>query len=113
VLVATPVPATIAVEGEVTRPGVYEIAPGASLLTAMALAQSPTDTAKLNEVLVFRTIAGQRTGARFDLAEIRAGRVPDPQLKPGDMVVVGFSQLRGVYQDVLKASPLFNIFTQF
>ena len=104
---------TVSVEGEVEQPGVYPIQSGGTLLTAMALAHSPTRTAKLDEVLVFRTINGERTGARFDLTAIRSGKAPDPQILPGDVVVVGFSAVRGVYRDILEAAPLFNIFTRF
>ncbi|MEO6386803.1 MAG: polysaccharide biosynthesis/export family protein [Croceibacterium sp.] len=103
-------PRTVSVEGQVQRPGVYEIQPGYSLLSAMALAGSPSVDAKLNEVLVFRTIDGTRMGGRFDLTEVRAGRMPDPQLVPGDIVVVGFSSIRGIYRDILQAAPLFGAF---
>ena len=103
-------PRIVSVEGQVTRPGVYEIEQGYTLLTAMALAGSPSDQAKLDEVLVFRTVDGQRLGGRFDLTEIRAGRMPDPQLVPGDVVVVGFSSLRGIYKDILQLAPLVGTF---
>lgn len=104
---------TVSVEGEVEQPGVYPIQSGATLLTAMALAQSPTRTAKLDQVLVFRTVNGERMGARFDLTDIRSGSTPDPQILPGDVIVVGFSAARGVYRDILDAAPIFNIFTRF
>jgi len=107
------VPYTISVEGEVELPGVYPIQPGQTLLTAMALARSPTDTAALDEVLVFRMIDGRRAGARFDLTEIRSGSAADPVLYPGDVVVVGFNNLRGVYLDFLRSGPLFYVFTYF
>ena len=113
VVVKEALSSTVAVEGEVEEPGVYPIQPGASLITALALASSPTRTAKLDEVLVFRTVNGQRMGARFDITEIRSGRAPDPQIQPGDIVVVGFSAVRGVYRDILEAAPLFNVFTRF
>ena len=103
-------PRTVSVEGQVTRPGVYEMEPGYTLLSAMALAGSPSDQAKLDEVLVFRTVDGQRLGGRFDLTEIRSGRMPDPQLVPGDVVVVGFSSLRGFYKDILQLAPLVGTF---
>jgi polysaccharide biosynthesis/export protein len=103
-------PRTVSVEGQVGRPGVYQIEPGYTLLSAMALAGSPSELAKLDEVLVFRTVDGQRLGGRFDLTEIRAGRMPDPQLVPGDVVVVGFSSLRGVYRDILQLAPLVGTF---
>ncbi len=113
VVVKQALSATISVEGDVVQPGVYAIQPGATLLTAMALARSPTRTAKMDEVLVFRMVNGQRMGARFDLTDIRSGTTPDPQILPGDVVVVGFSTVRGVWRDILEAAPLFNIFTRF
>lgn len=103
-------PRTISVEGQVRTPGVYQIEPGQTLLTAMALAGSPALDAKLDEVLVFRTVNGERMGGRFDLTEIRAGRMADPQILPGDVVVVGFSAVRGLYRDILQAAPLFGAF---
>lgn len=113
VMVEQPALATVSVEGEVDQPGVYEIAPGSTLLTAVAMARSPTETAKLDEVLIFRTVDGQRVGGRFDLAEIRAGAAPDPRLVPGDVVVVGFSRVRSAFQDFLKTAPLLNIFAYY
>lgn len=113
VVVKQALSSTVSVEGEVEQPGVYQIQSGATLLTAMALAQSPTRTAKLDQVLVFRTVNGERMGARFDLTDIRSGSSPDPQVLPGDVIVVGFSAVRGAYRDLLEAAPLFNIFTRF
>lgn len=104
---------TVAVEGQVKMPGVYKITPDDTLLSAIARAQSPTNVARLDEVIVFRMVNGQRMGARFDLAAIRAGRSPNPQILAGDVVVVGYSSLKGVYRDILQAAPLLNVFTQF
>lgn len=104
---------TVAVEGEVKMPGVYKVSPSDTLLSAIARAQSPTNVARLDEVIVFRTVNGRRMGARFDLAQIRAGQAADPQILGGDVIVVGFSSLKGVYRDILQAAPLLNVFTQF
>lgn len=104
---------TIAVEGQVALPGVYPFRPGHTLLTAMAQARSPTQTAQLNEVLVFRTINGQRVGGQFDLNAIRGGAMDDPALMPGDVVVVGFSEVRGIYRDILQTAPVLGIFRPF
>lgn len=101
---------TIAVEGEVEQPGVFAYAEGQTLLSALALARSPTDTAKLDEVMIFRTVDGERTAGRFDLRAIRGGRMPDVALVPGDVIVVGYSSVRGAWQDVLRAVPVFGIF---
>ncbi len=103
----------VAVEGQVNKPGVYTIDRTYTLLSALARAESPTKVAKLDEVVVFRIVNGQRMGAVFNLAEIRAGRAPDPQILGGDIVVVGFSEVKGAFRDFLQAAPLFNLFTLF
>jgi len=103
----------VTVEGQVMKAGAYPIDAGTTLVGAVALAQSPTRIAKLDEVVIFRTINNQRMAARFDLSRIRAGRDPDPQILGGDVVVVGFSQAKSIYRDILTAAPLFNVFTRF
>ena len=103
----------VTVEGSVNEPGVYEIGGSATLLEALARARSPTNVARLNEVVVFRTVEGQRTGAVFDVRRIRAGLDADPRILGGDTVVVGFSQLRGTFRDFLSAAPLLAIFRPF
>lgn len=102
----------VTVEGQVTKAGAYPVDNATTLLGAIALAQSPTRIAKLDEVVVFRTVNNQRMAARFDVGRIRAGRDPDPQILGGDVVVVGFSQAKSLYRDILQAAPLFNIFTR-
>ncbi|MGH6785208.1 MAG: polysaccharide biosynthesis/export family protein [Novosphingobium sp.] len=104
---------TVSVEGQVEQPGVYPLAPGQTLLTAIAQARSTTKTAKLDQVLIFRTLAGQRLAGRFDLQAIRDGRSSDPQMAAGDVVVVGYSSLKGAYRDVLQAVPLLALFVRF
>lgn len=103
----------VTVEGQVTKAGSYPIDNQTTLLGAVALAQSPTRIAKLDEIVIFRTLRNQRLAARFDLSRIRAGLDPDPKILGGDVVVVGFSQVKSVYRDVLLAAPLLNIFTRF
>ena len=101
---------TVSIEGQVKEPGVYEVQPGYTLLSALALASSPLPDAKLDEILVFRTVNGERLGGRFDATEIRAGRMHDPLILPGDVVGVGFSSVRGIYRDILQAAPIIGAF---
>ena len=103
----------VVVEGSVTEPGVYEIAGTSSLLESIARAKGLTEVAVDDEVIVFRQIDGERQGAVFNVRHIREGRVPDPQILGGDRIVVGFSAVRGVYRDFLRAAPLLNVFTRF
>lgn len=104
---------TVTIEGQVNGPGVFAVSPSETLLTSLARAGSPTPTAKLDEVVVFRTVNGQRLGAVFDLRQIRAGNAADPQIIDGDVVVVGFSQVKGAFRDFLSVAPLINLFTVF
>ncbi len=104
---------SMSVEGQVKSPGVFPVGPNETLLTSLARAGSPGQTAKLDEVVVFRTVNGQRMGAVFDLQQIRIGAAPDPQILDGDTIVVGYSAVKGAFRDFLAASPLLNLFTVF
>lgn len=104
---------TFAVEGDVREPGVFEAIPGTSLLTAIAQAKSPTETASLDEVMIFRVVNNQRMGARFNVDDIRKGRAADPQILPGDTVVVGRSGLKSAWKQFLQAAPAFSLFYIF
>lgn len=104
---------TFAVEGDVREPGIFEAAPGTTLLSAIAQAKSTTDTAKLDEVMIFRVQRGERMGARFNISDIREGRASDPQILAGDTVVVGRSGLKNTWKQFLQAVPLFNLFYVF
>lgn len=110
VAVAERAKSNFAVEGQVNEPGVYEADNSTTLLAALARAKSPNKTAKMDEVLVFRTIDGRRMGGRFNLNDIRAGRADDPQIIGGDTIVVGYSSAKGIWQDFLASTPLFNLF---
>jgi polysaccharide biosynthesis/export protein len=101
---------SVTVEGEVQKAGRFEASPNLTLIGALALAQSTTRDAKLNEVYVFRELNGQHLAARFDLHAIRQGRAQDPQIIAGDVVVVGRSAVKGTWHDLLQAAPLLNIF---
>jgi polysaccharide export outer membrane protein len=97
----------------VVHPGVYEVQQGYSLLSALALAGSPSEVAKLDEVLIFRQKDGQRIGGRFDVTDIRAGRADDPLILPGDVIVVGYGRVRGAYLDFLKTAPIVGAFARY
>lgn len=97
---------SVTVDGEVKRPGVYQI-PGArlSLVQAIALGEGVTELAKLNEILVIREMEGKRYVARFDLRDIRAARMPDPQIQQSDIIIVGYSQATSLLRLALQALP--------
>lgn len=105
VLVRTSVSQKVTVDGEVEQPGVYPLQGLTSLVQSIAMAKGVTDTAKLDEVLVFRTIGTTRYAARFNLQDIRQGRALDPEIRADDIVVVGYSRAKSIFRDVLTAAP--------
>ncbi|GAA4779051.1 polysaccharide biosynthesis/export family protein [Stakelama sediminis] len=113
VTVVSSVSQNVTVEGDVKEPGVYPVNGQSTLLQALAQAQSPTDVAKLDQVVIFRNIDGKRAGAVFNVKAIREGRAPDPQVLGGDVIVVGFDAVKGGFRDLLKTAPFFNLFRYF
>lgn len=110
VVVSASVSQKLTVEGEVTEPGVYEIKGPTSLLEAIAMAKGESQVAALRQVVVFRTINGQRFGAVFDVKSIRTGVAQDPQVHANDVVVVGLSPAKKIWHDIVTAAPLLNVF---
>jgi polysaccharide biosynthesis/export protein len=95
----------IAVEGQVAKPGLYPVVGNLSLLRVMALAGGTTEFSKLNDVVIYRTVQGQRYAALYDLEQIRHGAYADPEVFANDVVMVGDSKSRRLFKDVLQALP--------
>lgn len=110
VTVAASVSQKVSIEGEVTEPGVYPMTGPTTLLGVIAMAKGETDIATLQQVVIFRTIKGERMGAVFDVASIRRGQAPDPVMQGNDMVVVGYSAAKRFWKNVISAAPMFSIF---
>ena len=89
----------------VPGPGMYPMPGRLTLMQAIALAEGAKESAKQSDVVVFRRVNGERTAARFDLRYIRAARAPDPEILPGDVVVMGFSRAHQIYRDILQVLP--------
>lgn len=98
------------VEGQVREPGRYEVASDMTLLGAIATAKGTGASAKISETIVLRESNGQHLAGRFNIDQVRMGRVPDPQIISGDKIVVGYSAVKGALHDFLQAAPLFNLF---
>ena len=97
----------VTVDGEVEQPGNYPIVAGLTLMRSVASAKGTTDFAKLREVVVHRTVNGRKMIALYDLAAIRRGTYTDPVIYPRDVVVVGDSPGRRLFQQIIAVSPLF------
>ena len=103
----------VTVDGAVRESGSFPVAGPMSLIQAVALAKGTTDEANPRRVAVFRTIQGQRQAAAFDLTEIRRGQAPDPQIYPGDIIVVDGSSIKALQKQLLQNLPILSIFRPF
>jgi polysaccharide export outer membrane protein len=108
VLVKEAVSQRFTVEGAVRKPGVFPVIGKMTLLQAIATAEGLEDVASTRNVVVFRTVNGRRMAAAVDLGDVRTGRLGDPQIYPGDVVVVAASKSRRAIKDIVGVTPLAN-----
>lgn len=105
VAIVKPVNYSFTVDGEVKKPGVYQIPGTITLSQAVALGEGLSRDAKPDDVVIVRRIEGQRYAARFSLADIQTGRFPDPEVKQSDMVIVGLSQANRLLSTLIATLP--------
>lgn len=96
----------VTIEGSVKTTGVFSIKGNTSLMQVLAMAGDVDSSVASGDVVVFRTIDGQRSAAKFDVDAIKAGKAEDPQVQPGDVIVVNTSDTKVALQNVLKVLPL-------
>ena len=100
----------ITVDGAVKKPGIFPVTGRVSLLQAIALAEGLGDLADPAGILLFRTVDDKRKAARFDIRAIRAGKMQDPMLEAGDIVMVDQSATRTTLQELKGALPVAGLF---
>jgi len=96
----------VTVDGEVKEPGLYPVIGRMTLMRAIARAKGTTNFAMQSHVVVFRNVDNRQMAALYDLRAIRRGYYGDPEIYANDVVVVGESQARRIFSDVLQGSGL-------
>jgi polysaccharide export outer membrane protein len=104
---------SVTVDGAVKSSGSFPVSGPMTLMQAIALAGGPTEDANARRVAVFRTISGKRQAAAFDLTSIRRGQAEDPQIYPGDIVVIDGSGIKDTQKRILQHLPILSIFRPF
>lgn len=99
----------VTIEGAVKKAGVFPIRGKTSLLQALSMAEGLDPNADTS-VVIFRQSEKGRMAARFDLADVRAGKAEDPLIQAGDVVVVGASFWKEQYNNFVKLLPLVGLF---
>ena len=98
----------VTVDGQVQRPGQYPLVGRATLMRAVSLAGGLTELAKLDDVLVFRKVENRQYVGIYNLQAIRRGNYADPEIFPNDVIVVGDSSQRRLFEDIIKAATLLS-----
>ncbi len=74
-------------------------------MRAIAQAEGTDEYSRLDDIVVFRTVEGQRMAALYDLNAIRHGAYSDPEVYANDVIMVGDSNTRRLFKDILSIVP--------
>jgi polysaccharide export outer membrane protein len=94
------------VTGAVAKPGVYDVAGKTTLMQAIAEAQGVNEFANEHDVVIFRTIHEKRAAAVVNLTLVMKGKVDDPEIYPGDTIVVATSNSKHVLHEIIGVTPI-------
>jgi polysaccharide biosynthesis/export protein len=97
----------ITVDGNVKEPGLYPVIGRMTLMRAVATAKGTAEFAKLDDVVIFRTVKKQQMAAIYNLKAIRRGTYADPEVFANDVVVVGDSASQRLLKSALTVFPAF------
>lgn len=96
---------SISIGGQVTRPGFYSAVGRPTLLRVINQAEGLDDYAQKDDVLIMRTVEGQRYVGLYNVAAIERGNYPDPALYPNDIVMVGDSPASRRFDALFRVAP--------
>ena len=94
------------VGGQVKSPGRYPATGSITLLEAIAEAKGTSDTARLEDVLIFRTVNEQRFIGIYNLGAIQRGNYLDPAVYADDIIQVGASPAQRRLALLTSLTPL-------
>ena len=103
----------VTVGGAVKKPGIFPMTTRLTLLQAVALAEGLTDIARERNVIVFRTVKGERVFARFDLDAIARGADADPEIMGEDVVMVDTATGKVALQNLIKLAPFVAVWRAY
>lgn len=97
---------TFTVYGQVRQPGVFPIVGEGTLLKAVATARGLAEYGDSQEVIVFRTVAGERLATLYNIEAISRGAYGDPRIYPNDTIVVGDDKARRLFDDIVGVATI-------
>jgi polysaccharide biosynthesis/export protein len=109
----------IAIEGAVSRPGIFPLTGQMTLLRALAMAGGFGSMANATQVMLYRVNEQQvRETMVYDVEQIRAGTSEDPRIQGDDLIVVQRSSSRvllrdSLFRDVLDTLNPFSVLAPY
>jgi polysaccharide export outer membrane protein len=104
----------VTVGGAVEQTGIYPMgAPYLTLQQAVALAKGVSNVADRRNVIVFRTVNGERIFARFDLVQIQQGKLKDPDIYGGDIIIVDRSGAQLLLRTLIELTPFVGVWRAY
>jgi len=101
----------VTLEGAVKSPGVFPLRGNDTLMQVIAKGGGLDRVTASDDVVIFRTIDGTRTAIRIDVSAIQSGTQTDPQVLPGDVVVVNDSMAKEGLNIFLRMVPVAGLAT--
>jgi polysaccharide biosynthesis/export protein len=96
----------VTVQGSVKTSGVFSLKGRTTLQQVLAMAGGVNMDTNSGDVVILRTINGTRSAARFDIDAIQSGKSVDPELEPGDVIVVDTSATKLALSNLMKVLPI-------
>lgn len=96
----------VTIDGQVVEPGLYPVTNQMTLMRAVASAKGLSEFAREDDVIILRTVNGQKMAGLYNMNAIRRGTYEDPAVYANDVIVVGDSPQRRLFRDVVSVAPL-------
>ena len=96
----------VTLDGQVVEPGLYPVTNQTTLMRAIASAKGLSEFAKVDDVVILRTVNNRRMAGLYNIAAIREGTYGDPAIYANDVIIVGDSPSRRLFRDFVSVAPL-------
>ena len=96
----------VTIDGQVVEPGLYPVTNQMTLMRTIASAKGLSEFARVDDVVILRTVGGRRMAGLYNVGAIRRGTYEDPSIYANDVIVVGDSPQRRLFRDVVSLTPL-------
>lgn len=104
--IKTSVSQVVTIDGQVAEPGLYPVTNQMTLMRVVASAKGLSEFARVEDIVILRTVGEQRMAGLYNLDAIRRGAYDDPLVYANDVIIVGDSPQRRLFRDFVAVSPL-------